>query len=65
MFRLVEQAGVGPVLAAGFPADFSAVARVPPQAAPRLGEHTEEVLSELLGMEQAAYGRLRERRVVG
>lgn len=65
MFGRVEQAGVGSVLAPGIPLDFAAVARVPPAPAPRLGEHTETVLNELLGLDAAAFGRLHDRGVVG
>jgi len=64
MFRTVQQPGVGELLAAGIPLDFGAVPRVPAQAAPRLGEHTEEVLSQLLGVDAAQFGRLHDRRVV-
>ncbi|WP_288252250.1 CoA transferase [uncultured Hydrogenophaga sp.] len=65
MFRTVQQPGVGELLAAGIPLDFGAVPRVPAQAAPRLGEHTEEVLSQLLGVDAAQFGRLHDRGVVG
>ena len=64
MFRTIEQPGVGPLLAAGTPFEFTAFARHPPRAAPLLGEHTEEVLSELLGIDAAAYGRLHDRGIV-
>ena len=60
MFATVQQAGVGEVLASGAPLDFAAVARLRAQPAPVLGAQTEEVLSELLGIGQAEYGRLRE-----
>ncbi len=65
MFRRVAQPGVGEVLAAGLPIDFSAAPRLPAAPAPRLGEHTEVVLGELLGLTQGAYGALREKGVVG
>lgn len=64
MFAAIEQSGVGPVLAPGIPLDFQGSGRLPARAAPRLGEHTEEVLSELLGLGAAAFGRLRDRRIV-
>ncbi|NIM43848.1 MAG: 2-methylfumaryl-CoA isomerase [Hydrogenophaga sp.] len=64
MFRTVQQPGVGDMLAAGIPLDFGAVPRVPAQAAPRLGEHTEEVLTQLLGIDAAQFGRLHDRGVV-
>ncbi|MCK9512123.1 MAG: CoA transferase [Pigmentiphaga sp.] len=63
LFTTVEQTGVGPMLAAGLPLDFGAVQRLPARPAPRLGQHTEEVLAELLGITQAEFGRLREQGV--
>ena len=64
LFRRVEQPGVGPLLMPSTPLDFSAAPRVTPQPAPRLGEHTEQVLHELLGIDAAGYGRLHDRGVV-
>lgn len=64
LFQRVEQPGVGEMLAAGIPLNFGAVPRVPAQAAPRLGEHTEEVLAQLLGIDAAQFGRLHDRGVV-
>lgn len=64
MFSLVRQPGVGEMLAAGLPLDFSAQPRLPARPAPRLGEHTEQVLHELLGMDQAQFGRLHDRGIV-
>lgn len=64
MFRTIDQPGVGPHLAAGLPLNFSAVERLPAAAAPTLGQHTGEVLWELLGVSQAEYGGLRDRGVV-
>lgn len=65
MFSAIEQPGVGPVLAAGIPYDFSGVPRLPVAPAPRLGQHTGEVLHELLGLNAAAFGKLHDRGVVG
>ena len=64
MFREVEQAGVGRYRMPGIPLDFSAVERLPPGPAPLLGQHTEEVLLDLLGLSAAAYGELHDRGVV-
>jgi 2-methylfumaryl-CoA isomerase len=64
MFSTIAQPGVGEMLAAGIPLDFSARERLPAAPAPRLGEHTEQVLHELLGMDAAEFGRLYDRRVV-
>jgi 2-methylfumaryl-CoA isomerase len=65
MFSAIEQPGVGPMLAPGIPLEFGGLERVPPQPAPRLGEHTEQVLSELLGVDAAQFGRLHDKGVVG
>jgi len=65
MFAVIEQPGVGPVLAPGIPLNFQGSGRLPATPAPRLGQHTEEVLSQLLGIDQAAFGRLYDRQVVG
>ena len=46
------------------PLDFDGVPRVPAQPAPRLGEHTEPVLSEILGMGSAEFGRLHDAGIV-
>jgi 2-methylfumaryl-CoA isomerase len=58
MWETAEQPGVGSYLMPGTPLDFSAVPRVPVRRAPLLGEHTEVVLAELLGMTAAEIGRL-------
>jgi 2-methylfumaryl-CoA isomerase len=64
MFSYIDQPGVGRTLAPGLPLDFSGLQRVPARPAARLGEHTAEVLSEVLGLDSAAYGALAERGVV-
>lgn len=65
MFAAIEQPGVGPLLAPGIPLDFGGVPRQPAQPAPRLGEHTEQVLAELLGIGAAQFGRLHDKGMVG
>jgi 2-methylfumaryl-CoA isomerase len=64
MFSTIAQPGVGEMLAAGIPLDFSARERIPASPAPRLGEHTEQVLHELLGMPHEEFGRLHDKGVV-
>jgi 2-methylfumaryl-CoA isomerase len=50
MFAMVDQPGLGRYLTPGSPLAFDAFARQPPRPAPRLGQHTEEVLGDVLGM---------------
>lgn len=64
MFHRVAQPGVGEVLAPAIPLDFSAVPRVPAQPAPVLGQHTEAVLLDVLGISSAEFGRLHDAGVV-
>jgi 2-methylfumaryl-CoA isomerase len=64
MWQLVEHPGVGRYLMPGTPLEFSAVPRSPVRRAPLLGEHTEAVLSDLLGLSTAEVGRLERERIV-
>ncbi len=65
LFAAVQQTGVGSVLTPAVPLAFSAAARVPPAPAPRLGQHTAEVLSDVLGLNDAQVGDLQRRGVLG
>jgi len=65
MFSTVDQPGIGPCLKPGLPLDFSAIERAPARPAPRLGQHTEEVLADVLGLGGAEIGRLFDQRVIG
>jgi len=64
LFADVEEAGVGRYLASGSPLAFSALPRFVPGPAPRLGEHTDEVLLDVLGMSEAEVGALHDRGIV-
>ena len=64
LFEPVEHPGVGRYLMAGSPLDFAALPRLPVRRAPVLGEHTEEILAEDLGLSGAEIGRLHDQRVV-
>jgi 2-methylfumaryl-CoA isomerase len=64
MWELVEHPGVGSYLMPGTPLDFSSVPRVPVRRAPQLGEHTEAVLADLLGLTTAEIGLLERDGVV-
>ncbi|MGE0310729.1 MAG: CoA transferase [Lautropia sp.] len=64
MIRAIDQPGVGRIRAAGLPMQFASDPdrRVAP--APRLGEHTEAVLTGVLGLSGGAFGRLVDAKVV-
>jgi 2-methylfumaryl-CoA isomerase len=64
MFGLVEQPGIGPYLMPAIPLDFTRVPRLPPQPAPRLGAHTDEILLDILGLSAAEVGKLHDAGVV-
>jgi 2-methylfumaryl-CoA isomerase len=65
LFATLDQPGIGPSLVAGSPLQFSATSAEAPRGAPRLGEHTDEVLATLLGLSDGQIGALRDRGVVG
>ncbi|HVB16142.1 MAG TPA: CoA transferase [Stellaceae bacterium] len=60
LYADVEQPGIGPYPMPGLPLDFGAAPREPTRPAPRLGEHTDLVLSEVLGLSDAAIARLHD-----
>jgi 2-methylfumaryl-CoA isomerase len=64
MFKRVEQPGIGPYLVPGSPLDFGAMERLPPKPAPRLGQHTEEILADVLGLPAGEIARLFDAKVV-
>ena len=63
LFAEIDQPGVGHVLAAGSPLS-PASGRVPVAPAPVLGEHTDEVLTEILGLSSAELSGLHDRKVI-
>jgi 2-methylfumaryl-CoA isomerase len=65
MFSMVEQPGIGSYLSPGSPLAFSALAREDARPAPRLGEHTEQILADVVGLPDAEIARLYDDRVVG
>jgi 2-methylfumaryl-CoA isomerase len=64
MFAAVDQPGIGTYLMPGSPLAFSAMDRVPPAAAPQLGQHTDEILAGVLGLSAAEIGSLHDEGVV-
>jgi 2-methylfumaryl-CoA isomerase len=57
MFNEVEQAGVGRILSPGLALDFSGFTRHHSGPAPRLGQHTEEIMLDVLRMSTSEFGR--------
>ncbi len=64
MFAMVDQPGVGRVLAPRTPLDFHEIDRDPPAPAPKLGQHTEEILLDVLGLPAHEVGILHDKGIV-
>ncbi|MBA3329074.1 MAG: CoA transferase [Solirubrobacterales bacterium] len=64
MFDVVEQPGIGEYLMPGSPVRFGAFDRIAASRAPLLGEHTDEVLAEVLGTDAGEIERLQQDGVV-
>jgi 2-methylfumaryl-CoA isomerase len=64
LFDEVEQPGIGTYLMPGSPVSLSAFERQPVRRAPLLGEHTDELLADVLGLSEAEIGRLHDDGVV-
>ncbi|MFK7869343.1 MAG: CoA transferase [Roseobacter sp.] len=64
MFTELTQSGLGRFPVPGHAAAFSELERLPPRAAPLLGEHTEEVLSEVTGLDDTEIAKLFDAGVV-
>jgi 2-methylfumaryl-CoA isomerase len=58
MFSTLEQPGIGSYLVPASPLNFSEAGRLPARRAPLLGEHTEEILADVLGLGETEIGRL-------
>lgn len=64
MFGHVDQPDVGRILSPGLPLAFDAQDRLPPAPAPRLGQHSEEVLLDIVGLSSREFASLHDRGVV-
>lgn len=64
IFSTIEQPGIGAYPVPSGAAYFSAVARETPRPAPTVGQHTDEILSEILGLDSAGIGKLHDDGVV-
>ncbi|WP_416897119.1 MAG: CoA transferase [Minwuia sp.] len=58
MFSVIDQPGAGHHLAPASPVTFSGSERRPACPAPRLGEHTEEILADIAGLSDRQIGSL-------
>ncbi len=64
MFKLMEQPGIGTYPVPGSPFNFSSLERQDPAPAPLLGQHTDEVLAQDLGLSSGQIGDLHRRGIV-
>jgi|TARA_Y100000310_G_scaffold315424_1_gene365934 2-methylfumaryl-CoA isomerase len=64
MFKQIRQPGIGTYPAPGSPFNFSSVPRHDPTPAPLLGQHTDEVLMDELGLSSGQVAELRDEGIV-
>jgi len=64
MFSMIQQPGIGDYLVPGSPFEFSEFERYPAQRASVLGEHTDEILSGILGLSGHEISELHEKMIV-
>ncbi|CAN5915362.1 2-methylfumaryl-CoA isomerase [soil metagenome] len=64
MFTVLDQPGIGRYPVAATPFQFSAFEREAPRAAPELGQHTDEILSGVLGLTGGEIGKLHDEKIV-
>ena len=64
MFGMVDQPGIGAYLAASSPVTSSLLDRMPATPAPRIGQHTEAVLADVLGLGSGQIGKLMDAAIV-
>lgn len=64
MFAQVDQPGIGSYVVPASPIGFSGVDRLPPAPAPRLGQHSEEILADVIGLASGEIGRLMDAGIV-
>jgi 2-methylfumaryl-CoA isomerase len=64
MFQRLRQPGIGEIWSAASPFEFTDCARLAAMPAPLLGQHTDEILAEVLGLSDGQIGKLHDDRVV-
>ena len=66
LFSVLEQPGIGSYPVPGSPFDFTTHGRADPVRAPGIGQHTDAVLREVLGLDDEAIAKLRDEvKVIG
>lgn len=65
VFQQVEQPGIGSYLTPGSPLDFGAAPRETVQPAPALGQHTDQILADILGLSEGEIATLHDDGIVG
>ena len=65
VFEQVDQPGIGTYLTPGSPLDFGVAPRETVQPAPKLGQHTDEILGEILGLSGEEIASLHDDGIVG
>jgi 2-methylfumaryl-CoA isomerase len=64
IYQMLDQPGIGRLAVPGSPVSFGAFDRISPCPAPVLGQHSEEILSDVLGLGTGQIGRLMDLGVV-
>ena len=64
IFETIEQPGIGKYPVPSGAMYFSEIERKAPQPAPIVGQHTDEILSELLNLDSATIGKLHDTNIV-
>ena len=64
IYQMLDQPGIGRLAVPGSPVSFGAFDRIAPCPAPVLGQHSEEILSDVLGLGTGQIGRLMDLGVV-
>ena len=64
LFALLDQPDVGEYLVPGSPINFTRSGNLPPLKAPTLGQHTDQILAEDLGLPDHEIGRLHDSQIV-
>ena len=64
LFSMVSQPGIGEYLALASPIRFSSIENLAARAAPTLGEHTDEILAQDLGLSGSQIGVLYDKQIV-